>query len=161
MATTKAETPQTQMLDQAAEAYFQTMKSGLRLQEEFAAKWTKTFRDTMGANDWWERMQEAMNKATAQTRDNTEQVLKMFEHGSKDSAELIGKAFDAARVTSPIEAQYKLQQLWEASLKALNSNAQVMIQTNAKLMQDWLEFVKRNMDGMATAGAKAAAAASK
>jgi len=161
MATTKTEVPQTQMLDQAAEAYFQTMKTGLRLQEEFAAKWSKTFRDSLGANDWWERMAEAMNKATAQTRDNTEQVLKMFEQSSRDSAELVGKAFEATRVTSPVEAQYKLQQLWEASLKALNSNAQVMVQTNAKLMQDWLEFMKRNMDGVAGSAKSATASAGK
>ena len=58
--------------------------------------------------------------------------------------------------STPIDAQYKLQQLWEASLKALNSNAQVMVQTNAKLMQDWLEFMKKNIDGAAKASAASA-----
>jgi signal transduction histidine kinase len=156
MPAAKTETSHTQILDEAAEAYFQTMKTGLRLQEEFAARWSKTLRDSMNAGTMWEQMQETMNKATMQARDNTAQILKMLEHSSRDGSDLINKAFDAARVTTPIEAQYKLQQLWEASLKALNSNAQIMVQTNAKLMQDWLEFMKKNIDGAAKASAASA-----
>jgi hypothetical protein len=81
------------------------------------------------------------------TQKTAEEGLRAIEQNSRTSMDLLRKVFDTAQSQSVADAREKIQGLWEASLGTLRSNAQALVQANAKTIESWSEFMRKNFDG--------------
>jgi len=148
----------TEMFDQAIESFDMALKTGVKMQEEATRWWSDLMGDTNSIQGMQERMRGMMMDALPKAQRNIDQYMKMIDKSYQSSMELLKKAFETTQSGSIIEAQNKAQELWESTLAALRTNAQAMVQINARAMESWAEFVHKDM---AEEGAEAMSAAAK
>lgn len=132
-----------ELLDEAGQAYFKTMKSGLKLQEDVTQWWTDQTRSVNGSADWMKKPKEALDRLVRQWQENAEQSLKAMEKNTQQSIELLNKAFAVGQADSVEAAQKKLNELWESSLEAMRANVQSTLQANAKVAEAWMDLVSK------------------
>ncbi len=147
--TTKAATFATEVLDQAVDTFDAALKSGVRIQEDLAQWWAESLGDAGSVQEWQKKIQELAGEAIPMTQKNTEEALKAIDQGCKDSLELVRKAFEATKTESVADAQAKMQELWEASLKTMRTNAEALVQANTTAMSAWADFARKSMNGKA------------
>jgi hypothetical protein len=157
MATKVAEMNVTGLFDQAMEAFGESFKAGVKMQEDVAKWWTDTLEQTGPAQDWQRRSRAILNDAIPAAQKNSEEWLKVLDENYSRSVELLKKAFTADGVSNPADLQAKIKDLWEESLSVLKENAQAMAQVNVKMMDLWAETLRKNL----TAAVKTTAAAAK
>ena len=135
-----------ELLEKAAETCFQTMKEGLKMQEEFADRWIKAVKESKGSEDWGKQMEAAAAKVTEQAKQNAEEATKLMEEGARDGMAMFNKAVELGGIATPGEAQVKVSQLWQESMSVMNKNAKAVVQANAKMLQGWGEMAKENVE---------------
>jgi hypothetical protein len=133
------------LMEQALETYEQTLKTGLRLQEEAASWWTALLNETASAQSR-EKASVSFNSIPAAQRRWLEDNMRVLEQNSRRSLDLLKKAGETVTSLSPTEAQSRLQELWENSLLLLRSNTEAMSAANGRLIEAWMEFMRRNTD---------------
>jgi len=156
--TAKAAANPAELLDQAAQTYFGAVKNGLRIQEDIATQWVDLFRKADGGDYWPEAFHQAVKETVPLAQKQTDDALKMIEKGTRQSLDLISKAFEAGKAATPVEAQTRLEKLWESSLTTLRDNAEAMVHANARLMESWAAIAKKNVARVTPAAPKAKAA---
>jgi hypothetical protein len=139
------------------EAFGESFKAGVKMQEDVAKWWTDTLEQTGPAQDWQRRSRAILNDAIPAAQKNSEEWLKVLDENYSRSVELLKKAFTADGVSNPADLQAKIKDLWEESLSVLKENAQAMAQVNVKMMDLWAETLRKNL----TAAVKTTAAAAK
>ena len=146
-----------ELMEKAAETCFQTMKEALKMQEQFADRWFKTVKDANGSEDWGKQLEEVAAKITNEAKENSEEATRLMEEGARDGMTLFNKAMELGGISTPGEAQVKVQQLCQESMNVMNKNAKAVVQSNSKMLQAWGEMAKANVDKAtaATATAKA------
>ena len=135
-----------ELLEKAAETCFQTMKEGLKMQEDFADRWIKAVKEAKGSEDWGKQMEAAAAKITEQAKQNAEEAAKLMEEGAKDGMAMFNKAVEMGGIATPGEAQVKMQQLWQEGMSVMNKNAKAVVQANAQMLQGWGEMAKENVE---------------
>ena len=140
----KAKTPASELFDQALKNYEQTLKTGLKLQEESSRWWTTVLSQSTSAQDWQKRVTTAANDVIAPAQKRLEEYLAHIEQNNRTNVELLKKATEAGQVASPAEAQAKCLDFMEASVAALQANVQSVTQMNSKMVDSWVAFVKKN-----------------
>jgi hypothetical protein len=67
-----------------------------------------------------------------------EESLQLLNEGSRTSLDLLREALKAVGNDSVVNAQTRMQDLWEASLQAMRNNAHAVSQANAKVVESWM-----------------------
>ena len=142
--TDKTKPPVSEVFDQALKNYEQTLRAGLKLQEEAGRWWTNLLNHATSAHDWQKRVAAVTNEVIAPTQKRMEDYLGLVERNNHANVELLKKALEAAQTTGPSEFQAKWVDFWQTSLNSLQANAQAVAQINGKMMESWISFVKKN-----------------
>ena len=140
----KAKAPGSEMFDQAIKNYEQTLRAGLKLQEETARWWTNVLSQASSVQDWQDRVKSATDEVINPTQKRIEEYLGLIERSNRASLDLVKKAMEAGRSSNPSEVQAKVMEFCEASLGILKSNAQAVAEINTKMVESWVNFVKKN-----------------
>ena len=139
--------------------YEQAFRTGLKLQEE-AVKCCTGLADPVEAAQEWQKGIANAAKVTSTLLPNAqkrlEEALDLAEKNSKTSTELLRKAVDAAQTPVAAESQSKWVEVATSSLGALRSNVEALTQINGKVIDSWIEFVKKSSQVIQTPAAKAA-----
>jgi len=143
------EKPMSEMADKAMKGYEQTIRTGVKLQEEAARWWSNTLNQTASPQDWQKRFSNVTALANgvmpiAQRR--MEEVLQLMEKSSRTGAELLRKAADAAQTPVIADSQAKWMDFWAASVNAAKSNAEAITDINARAMDSWIDFIRKNTE---------------
>jgi hypothetical protein len=146
----KAQANFTEMLDQAIETFDTALKTGVKMQEEATKWWTEMLGETSSIQDIQDRMRTMMMDALPSTQRNIDQYMRVIDKTYHSSMDLLKKAFETAQCESIVDAQMKTQELWEATLTALRTNAQALVQINAQAMESWAQFAHKDMAEQAT-----------
>ena len=97
----KAKTPASEVFDQALKNYEQTLRTGLKLQEEASRWWTNVLSQATSAQDWQKRVTTAANDVIAPTQKRLEEYLALIEQNNRTNVELLKKATEASQVAAP------------------------------------------------------------
>ena len=154
MMTDKAKMQGGELFDQAMKNYEQALQAGLKLQQESARWWMELMTQTGSPQEWQTRFNEVAAETMSSLQKGMEENLKVVEHNSRASIDLLKKAVDAAKADTVAAGQAKMQELWDASLEALRANTTAINQVNAKWVESWMQFVPKTK---AASGARAAA----
>jgi len=145
----KTKAPASEIFEQAVKNYEQALKTGLKLQEESGKMVTDLLNQATSVEDWQKKV-TAMTKEvipTAQKRMN--ECVGLIEQNSKTSLDLLKKAVDASLVPPGPDAQTRWVELWESSLGTLRDNAKALTDINTKVVDTWIEFVRKNTEAAA------------
>ncbi len=141
--------PMTEMADKALKNYEQALRTGLKMQEEAGKWWSSMFNQATVAQDWQKRLNNMTGMASsliplAQRR--MEDVITLMEKNSKTGAELVKKAVDAAQTPVIAESQAKWMEFWTSSMGAVRSNTEAVSELSGKVIDSWIEFVRKNTE---------------
>jgi hypothetical protein len=140
----KAKVPGAEVFDQALKNYEQTLRNGLKLQEEAGRWWSSLLNQASSVSDLQKRVTALTNEVVAPTQKRMEEYLGLIEENNKTNVELLKEALDLAQTTAPAEYQAKLLDFCEASMKAVQANAQSVTQIQGRMIDSWVSFIKKN-----------------
>ncbi len=149
-----------EMADSALKNYEQAVRTGLKLQEEAGKWWTSMFNQTAFGQDWqkqWTNLSGMANSLLPLTQRRVEEVMGLMEKNSRQGAELVKKAVDAAQSPALAERQTKWMEFWTASMGVVRSNTEAVSEISTKAIDGWIDFVQRNADVTEARTPKAAA----
>jgi hypothetical protein len=132
-----------ELFEQAMKNYEQALQAGLKLQRESATWWTDLLSQTGSPQEWQAKFTELASDSMTATQKRMEENLKLIEQNSRASLDLLKKAVDASKADTVATGQAKMQELWEASLEALRTNATAINQANSKLVDSWVQFMPK------------------
>jgi hypothetical protein len=142
--TEKSKPPVSEVFDQALKNYEQTLRTGLKLQEDAGRWWTNLLNQSTSVHDWQKRVTAATSEVIEPTQKRMEEYLGLIEKNNRANVELLKQALQAAQTTGPSECQAKWVDFWQSSLNSVQTNAQAIAQINSKMMGSWISFVKKN-----------------
>jgi len=141
--TEKTKNPVSEMLDQGLKNYEQALRTGLKLQEEAGKCWTKLLNQAASPQDLQKQITSLANDVIPATQKSMEGYLELLEQNSRASVDLVKKGMEAAQMTNYGDAQAKVVEFCESSIKSLKANAQAIVDINAKAIDSWVAFVKK------------------
>ena len=127
----------------------QTVRAGLKLQEEAAQCWAKVANQSASAQDWQKRFVGAAalaNGVVPEAQKRVEEMLSLAEKNSRTSLELVKKAADAAQTPVIAESQAKWIEFWSDSLKAAQGNIEALTEIGSRSLNSCIEFVRKNTE---------------
>ena len=124
-----------QMFELATQGMDTAMQAGTRLQDEAMRWWAAMFQETKTIQGSEPHFQPRMSEIVPGARKNVEQYLMLFDHRCHRILELMRRAWKTGQSRSYGEAQQRMLDLWQASLGALESETQEMVQVNSRVMK--------------------------
>ena len=125
---------------EALRSYEKALKSGIRLQEE----WAKDVLTKLGSPEEFQAKLDSLKAdAFAKARKRTEEFVETFNRTSNQTIDLFEKTLGVYQATSVTDAQRRVHDLIENSLAALRVNVHSALNTNAKIIASWKELVDR------------------
>jgi hypothetical protein len=141
--------PLTAMADQARTNYEHAVRTGQKFHEEAGQWWTRMLSQTLTANDWqrqFTRLTTITAGAMPLAQQRVEEAMRLMETNSRNGAELMKKAVDAAQTSSIAECQAKWMDFWSTSMKAVQSNIEAVTDLSTHAIDSWIQFVRKNTE---------------
>ena len=139
----KAKAQGYELFEQAMKNYEQALQAGLKLQQESARWWMDLMERAGSPQEWQTKANELASESMTVVQKRIEENLKLLESSSRTSLDLLKKAMEAAKADTVSVAQNRVQDLWEASLEAMRTNATAIQQANTKWMESWIQIVPK------------------
>jgi hypothetical protein len=140
----KTKTPASELFDQALKNYEQTLRTGLKVQEEAGRWWTNLLAQATSAQDWQKKVTAAANDVIPPIQKRMEDYVALIEQNNRTNVDLLKKAMEAAQTATPGECQARWVEFLEGTTHALQTNAQAVTQINSKMVDSWIGFIKKN-----------------
>lgn len=144
----KTEAKLTGLFDQAVQTFGDAMKAGVKFQEEMSKLWTEMLDQSAPMQEWQKQSRALMGDAIPAAQKGVEQWMKLAQQNYQRSLELFRKAFENEQSNGGKAAaevmQNRTQDIWEASMEMVRGNAQAVAQANAKMMETWVEMLRKN-----------------
>lgn len=144
------------MFDEAMRSYEQTVKVGLKMQEEAGKWWTQMFNQATSSRDWQRRITKMADDVIPTTQKGMVDSLKLLEQNSRTGVDLLKKAMEATQTTSLTESQERWIDFWQTSMRSMRSNAQVINELNGRAIDSWIDFMWKNGEASVPKAAKTA-----
>jgi hypothetical protein len=139
----KARSQGYELFEQAIKNYEQALQAGLKLQQESAQWWMDLMKQGGSPQDWQAKVNAVAAESLSVAQKRMEENLKLVEHSSRTSMDLLKKAMDAMKTDTVLAGQTKLQELWESSLEAVRGNAAAIGEANAKWVESWMHMMPK------------------
>src|SRR5215468_3588508 len=103
----KTKAPASELFDQALKNYEQTLRTGLKVQEEASRWWTNVLSQSTSVQDLQKRFTNAANDVIGPTQKRLEDYLALIEQNNRTNVELLKKATEACQSATAADAQPK------------------------------------------------------
>jgi hypothetical protein len=135
-----------ELFEQALKSYDQAFQAGLAAQEEVMKGLLDCAAKMQAPEDWQKRWSATVMESLPLAQKRMEESLQMVEQCSRTSLDFLKQAFEAGKIENGGGVQAKVQELWEASLQTLRTNAQAFTQFNAKAVEAWVQYVQKSVE---------------
>ena len=143
----------TDTFNQANETFFNAVKSGFKIQEDVAQRYTslfdqfgKTAKEQVGGVQSIEQHASKVNEMSRKS-------LEAWEENTNRCLELVNESAQVVDGGVTKEGQAKAKKLWEQSFKTLKTNLDTTVTLNQELLKNYMELVA--LDGAKGTKAKA------
>jgi hypothetical protein len=133
------------LFDQALNTFGETLKAGVKVQEEAAKWWTDALQSQDALRSWQSRSRDFVTEFIPSAQKSAEDWLKLVEKNANKSIALLKRAIESD--TDADDLRRKTQELWEASLALVRENAQAVTDNNLKMMELWSKLLKKTEGG--------------
>lgn len=132
------------LFDQAFQAFNDTLKAGVKIQEDVGRWWTDAFEQALPKNEWQKKTGGLFGEAIPAAQRSAEECLKLLEANYRRSTVLLKKAFEVEPAETA-DLRARTEQLWRESFELVKENAEAVVQANLKLIELWSGVVKKNV----------------
>ena len=135
----------TGMADTARKNYEHAIRTGKKFQEEAGEWWTRMLTQTTTATDWqknFTRFTAIAGNAVPMAQRCLQGAMDVMEKSSRNGADLLRKAVDAAQTPSFAESQAKWLEFWTSSMKAAQNNVEAVTHLGTRTIDSWIDFVR-------------------
>ena len=153
-ATENATESVTGMADTARKNYEHAIRTGKRFQEEAGEWWTRMLTQSTTATDWqgnFSRFTAMAGNAVPLAQRCFQGAMDVMEKNSRNGADLLRKAVDAAQTPGLAESQAKWFEFWTSSMKAAQSNVEAVTHLGTQTIDSWIDFVRETSNAPRTA----------
>jgi hypothetical protein len=155
----KEKNPVLETTDQVMRNYEQSLRGGLKFQEEIWQSWCAMANQSPFGGEWQKRFIGAtgiVNGVAPATQKQLEESVALMGKNAKLSAELMRKALEASQAPGIAESQSKWMEFMKASLEAGRANVEATMEMTSRAMVSFLSFVEKNSELVQQRVAKAA-----
>jgi hypothetical protein len=132
------------LFDQAFQAFNETLRSGVKIQEDVGRWWTDAFDQALPKNDWQKKTTTLVGEVIPVAQRSAEEWLKVLEANYRRTTVLLKNAFDVEPAETA-DLRARTEQLWRESFELVKQNAEAVAQANLKLIELWSGVLKRNV----------------
>ena len=140
----------TDLFEQAVDTFNGALKTGLKVQEEATKWWVDAMGDAGSVQKTQKKVQDMVTEAIPVAQQNTEEYIKTLDRSCRTSLDLLKKAFEPGQCESIADVQTKTRELWEASLGALRTHSQAMVQLNSKVTESCNGLLRKTLSSCET-----------
>lgn len=134
--TTQAQARIAQFFDPAVQTLGETLKAGIKAQEEMAKWWTDALDRAGLLREWQKRSQSIFSEAIPVAQKNAETWLRLSQQNYRRGMDLLKKALEPEGPAAK-DVQAHAQALYQDSLNALRESTQAAAQNSVKMMEQW------------------------
>ena len=131
------------LFHEALRNYEKALKSGIQLQEESVNLWKDLLTKLSSPEEFKAKLEAMTADVFPQARKRMEEFVETFNRTSNQTIDLFEKTLGVYQAASVTDAQRRMHDLIETSLNALRANVHSALNTNAKIIASWKEFVNR------------------
>jgi len=139
----------TGLFDQAVQAFSDSMKAGVKVQQDIAKFWMDNLQHG-SIPDMQKKSQAIFSDILPVAQQYGEVCCKLMESNYRRGSELLTKAFNADNNGGNLDVQAKTRELWDASLDAMRDNTQAVADSNLRVIQAWSEAIEKECCGSAS-----------
>jgi hypothetical protein len=142
-----AEAKFTNLFDQAVQSFGDALKTSVKIQEDAAKWWSDVLDQGSAVQEFQKRSCAIVNESLPVAQKSAEDYFKVIEQNYRRGMDLLKKATNTENVGAAADMRAKSQELWETSMEAVRDSAQAMAQANVKLMEQWADVLRKNLNG--------------
>lgn len=135
-----------QMLETAVSAFGDTVKAGVKGQEQVTKYLSTALRDTGTLEEWQKRSKAILDQTTPAVHKSAEEWIKLTEQNYKRGVELLNKAVETTGDKSVTDVNARSQKLWQAAVELVRENAEATAQVNIRLFELWSDIARKNVE---------------
>jgi hypothetical protein len=143
----KEKNPILETADQSMKNYEQTLRTGLKLQEEAWQSWYSMLNQSQFGPDWQKRFNNvtgATNTVVPAVQKGLVETVDLMGKNAILGAELIKKALDASQTPAVAESQSKWMDFMKTSLEAAQYNVEAVMRINSRAMDSIFKLAQKN-----------------
>lgn len=135
------------LCEKAADNYFTAFRSGLKLQEEMAQRFTELVKSGGltggdGQSQYRKKAEEVVSSAEEIARDSFEAV----EKNVKECQRLLSEGIQASQNAGAENAQARFTSLWQDSLTSFVDGVQSMVRVNSNAMKAYADLFENGTE---------------
>jgi len=137
----------------------QTIRLGLKLQEETARWWSNVLHQSPAVPEWQRAMESWASLAAdaiPATQKRAEEMVEVVDKANRQAMELMKQSIEVVQCSNERDRYSKAFELWSDTLKAGRSNAEQVVAVGNKAIDSWMGYVRKQVDILDSAAAKAA-----
>ena len=128
------------LFQQAMGSFETALRAGLKLQEDSTRRCVDILRDVGSPLEWERTVPDKVSKAIAAMQKNVEQSIQFMNDNAQETVNLMEMAMQIHQTNG--DGNEEDGYFWTYALNAMQTNAQIIRQTNARVMESWGELAK-------------------
>jgi hypothetical protein len=128
------------LFHQALGSFETALRAGMKLQEESVQRCVDILRDVGSPLEWERTVPQKVTKAIAAMQQNVEQSINFMNENAQQTVDLMASALQIHKSNSSAESEEG--HFWTYALNAMQTNAEIIRQTNARVLESWEELAK-------------------
>ena len=144
-----ADSKSSDLFRQAMGAFETALRTGVKLQEDSVRRCVEILRDVGSPLEWEHTVPAKVTKAVTTMQQNVDEAIGFMNENAQQTVKLMETALQMHQATSSSSEEDNY--FWNCALNAMKTNAQIMRQANASVMESWGELAKevvQRMDAM-------------
>ena len=128
------------LFQQAMESFETALRAGMKLQEESVHRCVEILRDVGSPLEWERTVPTKVTKAIAAMQQNVDQSIRFMNENAQQTVSLMEMALQMHEANSNGNGEEAC--FWTYAVNAMQTNAQIIRQANARVVESWGELAK-------------------
>ena len=128
------------LFQQAMGSFETALRAGMKLQEESTQRCVEILRDVGSPLEWERTVPAKVSKAIAAMQQNVDQSIRFMNENAQQTVNLMETALQMHRLDP--EANEEDGYFWTYAVNAMQTNAEIIRQANARVLESWGELAK-------------------
>ena len=128
------------LFQQALESFQTALCAGMELQEESTQRCAEILRNVGSPLEWERTVPVEVTKAIAAMQRNVEQSIRFMNENAQQTVDLMETALQMQQANGDGDDNGEDGQFWIYAVNSMQTNAQIIRQANARVLQAWGEL---------------------
>ncbi len=128
------------LFQQALGSFETALRAGMKLQEDSMHRCVEILRDVGSPLEWERTVPAKVSKAIAAMQQNLDQSIRFMNDNAQQTVDLMETALSIHRSNG--DDSEENGDFWVYALNSMQTNAEIIRQANARVMESWSELTK-------------------